>query len=286
MRRNARPRRRRAAGLASQGLRLSTSATSLSRNARLLWTHGEPYLAGDAFAFCYGRWCYCNRGGGCGFTNTGERGALRSLFQSAWHDQADDDPSENSDDDIGHERKWQEDTPAQIAPRRRCRKRPQALAVKERLFKNIEKCSHEYPLARAAFAACLREPIHWVDLQQAAERRQGKKVAPSTICFDPSKPLAPNEVLALRHGSHRRTRTWHCACSPIGSRDPPRKVFPMAPKPSQHETEVSRWDLWQRELAPFAHWSHPRFGLFLLIVFAGNVVVATLVWLLVGLFMR
>jgi hypothetical protein len=60
----------------------------------------------------------------------------------------------------------------------------------------------------------------------------------------------------------------------------------MALKLSQHETEVSRWDLRQRELAPFAHWSHPRFGLFLLIVFAGNVVVATLVWLLVGLFMQ
>jgi hypothetical protein len=50
--------------------------------------------------------------------------ALRSLFQSAWHDQADNDPSESSDDDIGNKRKWQEDTPAQIAPRGRCRKRP------------------------------------------------------------------------------------------------------------------------------------------------------------------
>jgi hypothetical protein len=217
MRRSARPRRRRkrATRLASQGLRLSTSATSLSRNARLLWTHGEPYLAGDAFAFGYGRWGYCNRGANCGFTNTGgEPGALRSLFQSAWHDQANDDPSENSDDDIGHKRKWQEDTPAQIAPSR-YRKRPQALAVQERLFKNIEKCSHRYPLARAASATGLREPIHWVDLQQAAERRQRKKVAPSTICFDPSKPLAPNEVLALRHGSHRRTQTWHFACSSV-----------------------------------------------------------------------
>jgi hypothetical protein len=61
---------------------------------------------------------------------------------------------------------------------------------------------------------------------------------------------------------------------------------PMALKLSTHETEGSRWDLWQREPAPFAHWSHPGFGLFLLIVLAGNVVVATLVWLLVGLFLR
>ena len=69
------------------------------------------------------------------------------------------------------------------------------------------------PWPGAASAAGLHEPIHWVDLQQATERRQGKKVAPSTICFDPSKPLVPNEVLALRHGSHRRTQTWHFACS-------------------------------------------------------------------------
>jgi hypothetical protein len=76
---------------------------------------------------------------------------------------------------------------------------------------------------------------------------------------------------------------WDAGTAP----KPPRgKCFHMALKLSQHETEVSRWDLWQTELAPFAHWSHPRFGLFLLIVFAGNVVVATLVWLLVGLFMR
>jgi hypothetical protein len=70
------------------------------------------------------------------------------------------------------------------------------------------------------------------------------------------------------------------------SRPPRGKCFHMAPKLSEHGTEVSRWDLWQRKLAPFAHWSHPRFGLFLLVVFAGNVVVATLVWLLVGLLMR
>jgi hypothetical protein len=37
------------------------------------------------------------------------------------------------------------------------------------------------------------------------------------------------------------------------SRPPRGKCYQMALKLSQHETGVSRWDLWQRELAPFAH---------------------------------
>ena len=69
------------------------------------------------------------------------------------------------------------------------------------------------------------------------------------------------------------------------SRQPQGKCFDMALKLSQHDPEVSRWDLWH-ERPPFAHWSHPRFGLFVLLVLAGNVVAATLAWLLVGLFMR
>jgi hypothetical protein len=64
------------------------------------------------------------------------------------------------------------------------------------------------------------------------------------------------------------------------------KCLSMKQNLFQHLTEVSRWDLWQMELPPFAHWSHPRFGLFLLLVLTGDVVVATLAWLLVGLFIR
>ena len=52
---------------------------------------------------------------------------------------------------------------------------------------------------------------------------------------------------------------------------------------SQFGTNGSRWD--QKGLPPIAHWSHPRSG-FLLLVLAGNVVVAILAWIIVGLVTR
>jgi hypothetical protein len=49
-------------------------------------------------------------------------------------------------------------------------------------------------------------------------------------------------------------------------------------------TNGSRWD--KTGLPPIAHWSRRRWDLFLLIVLAGNVVVATLAWIIVGLVTR
>src|SRR5258707_14766309 len=88
---------------------------------------------------------------------------LRS--RSAWHEQSHNDPRQNSDANIGREREWQEDTPTQIAPRSRCRKRPQALTVPESLLKNVEKCGHKGPLAKSASAPSLHKPIHRDNLQ-------------------------------------------------------------------------------------------------------------------------
>src|SRR3984893_13048858 len=98
------------------------------------------------------KWFAARRSPGWWNPNPVERGALRGFvhiaFPSAWHDQADNDPSKNGDNDVCHERKWQEDAPAQIAPRGGCRKRPQALAVQECLFKDIKKFSHKGSLAK------------------------------------------------------------------------------------------------------------------------------------------
>jgi hypothetical protein len=58
----------------------------------------------------------------------------------------------------------------------------------------------------------------------------------------------------------------------------------MAPELFHSNTEVSKWDPWQSALPLFADWSDPRWGFFLLLVLACDVVVAGLAWLLVGLF--
>ena len=63
-----------------------------------------------------------------------------------------------------------------------------------------------------------------------------------------------------------------------------REIVQMDLNLSQFGTSGSRWD--QSRLPPIAHWSHPRWGLFLLLVLAGNVVVATLAWIIVGLVTR
>jgi hypothetical protein len=64
------------------------------------------------------------------------------------------------------------------------------------------------------------------------------------------------------------------------------KCREMASKLFRYGTDVSEWDFWQNQLPPFTHRGHPGFGLFLLVLLAGNVVLATFAWFLVGLFMR
>jgi hypothetical protein len=63
-----------------------------------------------------------------------------------------------------------------------------------------------------------------------------------------------------------------------------KEIVHMALNLSQFDTNGSRWD--RTGLPPIAHWRHPRWGLFLLLVLAGNVVVATLAWIIVGLVTR
>jgi hypothetical protein len=65
--------------------------------------------------------------------------------------------------------------------------------------------------------------------------------------------------------------------------DPCKEIGHMDLNLSQFGTNGSRWD--QKGLPPIAHWSHPRWG-FLLLVLAGNVVVAILAWIIVGLVTR
>ena len=109
---------------------------------------------------------------------------------SAWHDQGDNDPSENGDNDVCHERKWQEDTPAQIAPRGGCRKRPQTLAVQECLFKDIKKFSHRGSLANGGFRRRPSKPIHEWNLHRAAERRQRKRVRGVVAQSSRARPIS------------------------------------------------------------------------------------------------
>jgi hypothetical protein len=61
----------------------------------------------------------------------------------------------------------------------------------------------------------------------------------------------------------------------------------MASNLSQNDTGASKWvHLWQSGLPPFADWNNPRWGLFLLLVLAGDVIVATLAWIIVWLVMN
>jgi len=50
---------------------------------------------------------------------------------------------------------------------------------------------------------------------------------------------------------------------------------------SRHGNDPSQRAIWRKGLPSFAHWNKPRWGLFLLLVFAGNVLVATLAWIIV-----
>jgi hypothetical protein len=44
-----------------------------------------------------------------------------------------------------------------------------------------------------------------------------------------------------------------------------------------------RRSIWRKDPPPFAHWNKPRWGLFLLLVLCGNVLVATIAWMIVRL---
>jgi len=68
-------------------------------------------------------------------------------------------------------------------------------------------------------------------------------------------------------------------------------------RPSQNNTEASVFPnddgnglsqraIWPQGLPTLAPWSNLSWGLFLPLVFAGNVVLATLAWIIVGIVMR
>jgi hypothetical protein len=68
-------------------------------------------------------------------------------------------------------------------------------------------------------------------------------------------------------------------------------------RPSQNNTEasvfpnddcngLSQGAIWPQGLPTLAPWSNLSWGLFLPLVFAGNVVLATLAWIIVGIVMR
>jgi hypothetical protein len=63
------------------------------------------------------------------------------------------------------------------------------------------------------------------------------------------------------------------------------RVF-RAADASRRDNGLSRGASWPEGLPAFAPWSKLSWGLVLPLVFAGNVVVATLGWIIVGLVMR
>lgn len=52
---------------------------------------------------------------------------------------------------------------------------------------------------------------------------------------------------------------------------------------SRHSDGAPQKDVWRKRLLSFSRWNKPKRGLFLLLVFAGNVLVATLAWVIVRL---
>jgi hypothetical protein len=69
------------------------------------------------------------------------------------------------------------------------------------------------------------------------------------------------------------------------ARDPEARVF-RAADPSRGDNGLSRGASWPEGLPALAPWSKLSWGLALPLVFAGNVVVATLAWIIIGLVMR
>jgi len=57
-----------------------------------------------------------------------------------------------------------------------------------------------------------------------------------------------------------------------------------------NDTEASvfapQWDILRNRITLLAHWNKPRWGLFSLLVFTGNVIVASLAWIIVWAAMR
>jgi len=58
----------------------------------------------------------------------------------------------------------------------------------------------------------------------------------------------------------------------------------LASAMSQHGNGPSPKSIWKKRLGSFGSWNNPKWGLgFLLLVLAGNIVLATLVWVIVKL---
>lgn len=68
--------------------------------------------------------------------------------------------------------------------------------------------------------------------------------------------------------------------SQSGTKEP---VF-LASAMSRYSNGPSRKSIWKKRLGSFGSWNNPKWGFcFLLLVLAGNIVLATLVWVIVKL---
>jgi hypothetical protein len=92
------------------------------------------------------------------------------------------------------------------------------------------------------------------------------------VSLAPSRPAGATVRLASRVLIISRSRFFH------------KEIVRMTLKLSQFGTNGSRWH--ETGLPPIAHRGHPWWSLFLLLMLAGNVVVAILAWILVGLVTR
>jgi hypothetical protein len=52
---------------------------------------------------------------------------------------------------------------------------------------------------------------------------------------------------------------------------------------NRHGNDRSQRSIWQKGPPSFVHWNKPQRALLLLLVFAGNVLVATIAWIIVRL---